>query len=383
MVANASRFRSFRRSLSVVVLFASWMLGCSAEPQGASNAEGGDDSGIAGEDSEEGAKDADAEDDAISSDSGVASSGDEDMFPLPFRSQNRIAVYDDITCAISESGDVACWDDRGKSGTFTPLRGQFMKIAMSEQAGENIFVCGLSSAGEVSCSGWNGSKVTLSDKIPAGPFVDISTSRNSQHYGSVAAVHESGRITIVDTYNPVMEIPTAAVRILRVAVNGNLACALDEEQSIRCWYLDRDGAREAGTINGVFIDFVAKSGMGVCALTTEGTVSCWDSNGPEISNDRFSPLTRDFRIVQLATAHRDGVMQSMCALAENGQAFCGQFLLPPELALPREDRIVEIAPGDIHSCAIRPDRSVYCWRCGEATGCESVATLPSNFKVAP
>jgi alpha-tubulin suppressor-like RCC1 family protein len=280
------------------------------------------------------------------------------------------------TCALTRLGDVYCWgnDARGQLGDATTVR----RTAPVRVAGDARYTavraggahtCGLTDAGTVACWGAN-DRGQLGDGSRTGRTVPMR-----------------------------VQLPGSA----RGVATGNAhTCALDEEGRPWCWGANAsgqlgDGTREeraAPVANGGTLRFaaLAAGGAHTCGVSAGGAVYCWGANesgqlGVRDRTARTAPavvaLPPDARVVQLAAgaAHT-------CALGVGGEAWCwgrnaaGQLGVGGTQTQATPTRVRDASPfaaigaAVAHSCGVTVSGQVLCW------GSNSDGQLGDSTRVA-
>ena len=213
-----------------------------------------------------------------------------------------IAAGESHTCAVHRDGEVSCWgnDESGRLGNGTtdpvasPRRVPGLADAAAVSAGQTS-TCAIHRDGSVSCWGWGAAsrnyerpqKVRGLDSVVS---VGVGWSRT-------CAVRANGEVYCWETADG---RPPAVVRgvtdAAAVTVSLQSACALLADGGVACWGTNNgsgqlgDGTRQSQTaparVAGIE-DAVAISmswpgidgpGIHVCAVHTNGSVSCWGSN---------------------------------------------------------------------------------------------------------
>lgn len=190
------------------------------------------------------------------------------------------------------------------------------------------------------------------------------------------------------------------------------SCAVLDDRLVRCWGNNGDGQLGYGDILvrgdsvanepsvlppvdlGGTAHFVAAGWFHSCAILTDGSVKCWGNNGSgQLGQGHFNsmgdqagemasltgiPLGESARFVAAGGAHT-------CAILQSGQVKCwgnnayGQLGVndtasrggaPADMAgLTTVDlngrTAVQLALGDMHSCALLSDQTVKCWGSGQ------------------
>jgi hypothetical protein len=148
-----------------------------------------------------------------------------------------------------------------------------------------------------------------------------------------------------------------------VAVGVQSSCALVGDGTAKCWGNNdygqlgngekRGGALKAAPVIGLSgLKMLASGEYHVCALTFEGTVSCWG-----LINDSSTPLPVSglSDIAMIAVSASDS-----CALRRDGTVWCWAKNSDP-VAVVGIDDATFIAVGNAHRCAVLADGSVKCW----------------------
>ena len=158
-------------------------------------------------------------------------------------------------------------------------------------------------------------------------------------------------VTILDRYLPVMQ------RLLGVA--SGAACALLDEQDLRCWYVAATAAELLRTVldadDILSARQLAFGEQHVCWLQQDRQVVCGgsDSGGQATVPDDLS-TTSTVAVV----AGREG----SCAVDQNGAVRCWGRNGDEQSALPVDlNPVMQLSLGDGHGCALHADGVVRCW----------------------
>lgn len=204
--------------------------------------------------------------------------------------------------------------------------------------------------------------------------------------------------------------PTAAAGpgVATMSAGDDHTCAVRTDGTIWCWGYAREGQLGDGTGgdddqmrtspvrvhrgSSVLRDMVkvAAGGSHTCAVRDDGRVLCWgyDGSGQLGDGHHGSDLRRYSAVfVRRGSGHLTGVKavtaggEHTCALRSNGTVVCWGYaefgalgdgttgdtnhVRTKAVGVRRGsgylDRVVAIAAGDRHTCALRRDRSVWCW----------------------
>ena len=206
--------------------------------------------------------------------------------------------------------------------------------------------------------------------------------------------------------------PSCAVSpcMIDLVLGGTHSCALASDHSVRCWGSNLSGELGTGAIDGgvdggfdggqalpspvavaglAMTSAIAAGGQGQsydfsCALSVDGTATCWGSNrygqlgfgtadgGADLA---AHPMPVSVQGLTNATALTGGGAHA-CALLKSGEVTCwghnglNQLGRPgagpanpmPGIAvLPQATPALQVATGQFHTCALLKDTTVWCW----------------------
>ncbi len=171
--------------------------------------------------------------------------------------------------------------------------------------------------------------------------------------------------------------------VIAVTTGDTHACALADDGRVFCWGSNDEGQlgdgtleyRDYATLPVVGIDDARAIAAGIrfsCAVRSDGSVWCWGED------PAFDPSTTMPRQVPGISDAKDVVAGGAfaCALRANGQIACwgvgsvgqlgnGSFEsnsgVPDPQAVIGIDDARQISAGWNHACAVRADRSLWCW----------------------
>ncbi len=343
-----------------------------------------------------------------------------------------LAVGEWHVCGLAESGHVLCWGDEALS-TPEPPAGQFVGIAAgsdlycglriggtvecwnanftSELDTEPkplkiglgwLFICGLNEEGIVSCRGGGASDYGRPYQ-PEADTADIDMDLGSYwEDGGGCAIDNDGKAFCWQAPFADSEIPQGP--FTQISVGNNYACALHEDQTVRCW---GDGPHEdvldgiedrlhvvRERLDGPFVE-VDVGPFQTCAVRSDGSVACWESANASRRDYPFyelpphkyrqvsvstevcgttieggivcaGPSGTVFLELRLPTTQLSVSRTNGCALDVDGGVQCWP-LVPKVPTLvwgqtrPPAGDFSNVSVGDYHSCGIRNDGSVSCW----------------------
>jgi cysteine-rich repeat protein len=296
------------------------------------------------------------------------------------------------TCALLPSGAVRCWGegDRGRLGygnTSDIGDNEFPSLAGDVDYGENAVqitaggsqTCVLLDSGAVRCWGYNGE-----GRLGYGHTNDIGDNETPVSAGDV-------------------NVGGTAVQ---VAAGGVHTCALLASGKVRCWGWgghgllgygntnnigDNETPASAGDVNiGGSVIQIATGSRHTCALLTSGAVRCWGkgSNGQlgygdtkHVGDNEFPSTIGDVAVggavIQITAGERH-----TCALLASGNVRCwgsgeyGQLGYGHTNDIGDDEvpasanyvdvggKVVQIAAGTFHTCALLSWGAVRCWGAG-------------------
>ena len=187
-------------------------------------------------------------------------------------------------------------------------------------------------------------------------------------------------------------LPTAA----NITSGGRTTCALLSDRSVECWGNGSGGGIGSGFAKDSNANPTAVAGLNsgvltlasgmnhACVVTTKGLVLCWGNGG-------YGRLGNGSEATQYAPVAVDGLSSAVatvvvgwyhtCALLTDGKAWCWGLNADGQLGIGRPgygengltsslkpvavsgltQRIMSIAAGTNHTCALLEDASVACW----------------------
>lgn len=326
-----------------------------------------------------------------------------------------LASGDRHSCALLDSGEVRCWgqtksqDTRASNDTSpsvapVSLEGRAVQITAGGET------CALLDSGKARC--WGGRLEEQREVLAEGRVAQVSA--GTRH---ACVLLQSGRVRCWGNslygqlgYGSRVSVPfnqfpeqgsdiDLAGEVLQIAAGWRQTCALLKPANVRCWgdeplpdgplkSLDqRFSALPASAygivgIGGPVVQLAA--GGHNCALLAQGTVRCWGDNG----NGQLgyghrksvrSPVTSgDVRVGGKVTQIAVGLVHT-CALLDGGRVRCwgsassgalgygngvdiGDDETPESAGdVPVGGKVVQLAAGSAHTCALLESGKVRCW----------------------
>ena len=237
------------------------------------------------------------------------------------------------TCAIRESGAIACWG-RNSSGQADAPAGRFSAVS----AGESHTCAIRAGNGAIECWGNNNDDRT---DAPAGRFSAVSAGES--HTCAIRA--GSGAIECWGSKRDGRSSPPTG-RFSAVATGRRHGCGLRESGAIECWgWISRATDAPAGRFSAVS---AGRDTDYTCAIRAgTGAIVCWGRNYERGRTD--------------APAGRFSAIDRGCAIrAGNGAIECwGSNNYG--LSTPTVGRFSAVSVGASHSCGLRESGAIECW----------------------
>jgi hypothetical protein len=244
---------------------------------------------------------------------------------------NRIAVGDQIACAIRPTGRLFCWGP-GPAGLLDAPAGRFVSVDV-----DRVDACALRTNGRIAC--WADGHDPLVP--PGGRATEVGV---GDGIGCALRASDAEVVCWGDELDP--PPPTGPLASLSVA--DGAACAIRGSGQLACWgrLIGGDPSMEAP--RGRFVD-VELSASRVCALSKRGHPSCF-AEALEAVPPPSGKLTR------LAVGYPHN-----CGLRPTQKITCWGHDFFGETDPPAGDSYVELAAGFNAACARREGGPITCW----------------------
>ncbi len=334
-----------------------------------------------------------------------------------------IAANGGHSCALLSSGGVSCWGGNRSGqlgdGSTSKRRVPVAVVGLSEPATAIAagagHTCALLQSGGVACWGRNmagqlGNGTNVDQKTPvaviglAGGVSRVTAGANYTcallQNGSVQCWGDNANGQLGDGSTVAQNMPVnvsgLAGAATGISAGSDHACAVLTDGTVQCWGDNArgqlgDGSRE-DRLNPVFVrdlrDTIATVAAGhfhTCALASDGDIHCWGTNNRgQLGNDTLDSSRTPVRVMGApgdATTLAAG-LDHACALFKTGMLYCwgsnrarqlGQGA-PGVASVPRLIRPIALADqpapingisaivgGRYHTCLITPSRAAQCW----------------------
>ncbi len=293
----------------------------------------------------------------------------------PARPARAIAVLGTTSCAVLDSGELACWGKgpggRGPTPTIVALPVPARDVVLTER-----HACALVEGGDVYCFSEPGLQElhwrSIGDgEAPVevrglGPIAQLEAGRYH-----VLARDEAGRVYVfggdaapLRDYTEDEDAPYAIPDIddaIDVAVSEARSCLLRASGRAWCWSVGTVVEPNDEATDLVDLESSPSSAL-VCGLRRNRQVLCFGGDHLE-----RPPYTYE-RVAISLEGPPDGARltlfgDELCAIAD-GRATCWERLaagVAPTLPRVGLGAIAELARGELHACLRRPDGTVACW----------------------
>lgn len=338
------------------------------------------------------------------------------------------------TCIVDLAGDVFCWGandvgqlgNGGRAASARPVQVEGVAGVVAITAGGD-HTCALQQDGALLCwgaggQGQLGQGLFLDSLEPVAverlPGTAVAVAAGRTHTCAVAdndltycwgsnANGQLGRATtgtgaVASTFVP-LQVPGVPTGTVALAAGWEHTCAARAVGAPRCWGANAQGQAGNGTTDAVATAALVQGVPGTsrvlslaggashsCALTDDGDLFCWGSNGSgELGNDTVSaqPATSAVLVerepnnvfTSLSLGDRFSCATSELLSGRRGEAMCwgrndnGQLgqdpAALPVVTVPTDVRalnaatfdFIAIGSGENHTCAITDNDSLRCW----------------------
>lgn len=317
----------------------------------------------------------------------------------------KIRVVQSTACAVSTTGKVACWgqvehDDDAvlverRAGLATPhvLVGVDNVI---DVAHEWFYLCVAQREG----SGDGGCFVTneIGRKPPVFPKPPRALHATDAGICAVLRDGSAGCVDLDGKYTPARGVRDAA----KLTCQQKTCCAITKAGAVQCWG-DNKPAMPA-LANVAAIDWVWENG---CAVTTSGGATCWGNakalgtasgvrdvgirnstvclvlvDGTlRCSAEDVPPATSVAELDYSCIRHTNGSV-SCTGTNDHGELGDGSVMLSPvPVQVPGLDDVVDINIAHTNACALRRDKTLWCWAPNKPTaqGTITGAFIPGQY----
>ena len=338
----------------------------------------------------------------------------EDAEGEPMTGITQIAIGPSHVCVVLSDQTAACWGENlvGELGDGTMLPRLTPVPVQANAAGDPLtgvvelslgdyFSCARLANGQARCWGQNNSTlgdgtmtnrrrpVTVKNGAGTGPLANVAQISAGADFACARLVDrtvrcwgQNGQAQLADGTNTSRRRPVGVrtvsgpgllANVSQLAVGGRTACARLMNGQARCWGANNSGQRGTGSVTMSHQPLplrptvvVATSGSaaltGVAAVTVSGLHSC---------ARLLTGQVRCFgRNVEGQVGDGTGTPTRPRARVVKGIGGVGNLT-----------GVVEVALGDLHSCARRSDTTVVCW--GMNTGGELGTGAPGPRRLTP
>ena len=319
------------------------------------------------------------------------------------------------TCAVNASGGVVCWgsNDAGQLGDGTttncnaPVPVVGLESGAAALAAGGWHTCALTDAGGVLCWGGNG-RGQLGDGTTEWRLTPVSVSGlESGVIALTAGVEHTCALTAngsvlcwgwnwhgqlgdgtgVDRWTPIQPYGLDS-NVTALAAGGIHTCAVKSDVGTLCWGSNSAGELGDGTYEkrymptpvvglGGDVASVTAGGNHTCAVTADGGLVCWGSNGlGQLGDGTVTGHNTPAPVSGLASGVTavDASLFHTCAVAFGIGALCWgrndygtlgdgttEMRLMPTPVSRLASGILIVTAGEEHTCALKENGEALCW----------------------
>ncbi len=180
----------------------------------------------------------------------------------PEGSYTAISAGGNHTCALRESGEIACWGDNGDGQTDAP------PVRFTAISAGSLHTCAIRTNGEIAC--WGGINRYGETDAPEGSYTAISAAFDDH----ACALRARGAIACWgDNTQGQTDAPEGSY--IAVSAGGGHTCAIRESGDLACWGWNEYGQTDAP--EGSYTAVAAGSAH-TCAIRENGAIECWGRN---------------------------------------------------------------------------------------------------------
>ncbi|CAE7586965.1 Herc4 [Symbiodinium natans] len=262
---------------------------------------------------------------------------------VSFHSSSMLAAGGLHTCAVKETGELACFSCNGSGQCNVPAGlGPLVAVAAGR-----VHTCTVKETGELVCFGLNsrGQCVVPED---LGPVVAVAAGQ-----GHTCAVKETGELVCFGSNRfGQCDVPEDLGPVVAVAAGQGHTCTVKETGELVCFGSNRFGQCDVPEDLGPVVAVVAGDNH-TCAVKETGELVCFgvnDSCQCDVPED-LGPVVA----VAAGAGHT-------CAAKKTGELVCfgsnsfGQCDIPENLG-----PVVAVAAGDVHTCAVKETGELVCF----------------------
>lgn len=249
-----------------------------------------------------------------------------------------VATMGSTGCAISQSGDLACWGSDSYS-LASPPNGltNYAQVAIFQS-----HACAHNGV-DVECWGYNGNNQC---DVPSDVGTPVQVAVGVQH-SCLLQDDNQVRCWGSDAYGQ-LQVPPTLGTVVSIDAGSYHTCALNDAGEVSCW------GRDSSVVNDIPTDIMPASKMysgpfSACVETPEG-MECWGSNN-------FGQVSIWYDIADYAVGD-----DHLCGINEDEVMCLGVTTNEPDLLNVPSDIVNPrvIGAGRLHTC-VWADSGMHCW----------------------
>lgn len=300
----------------------------------------------------------DSDGDGFSTNDGDCNDEDATIFPYDRSAHNgnvgcgwEVSTGIGYVCGLSSAGEISCWGDDNDAGNLEAPQGTFVELSVGTS-----HACARDANNLLTCWGW-GTFGQTGLYEESGSLLDTPVKSVVSGGYQTCAINMNDRVECMGGYNAAnWDWPEMALSSLQVS--NYHGCAIAEDGHIECVIPTDDSGTAifeltdevpAGTYTAVASIY---DGLH-CALTDQGGVTCWGEYG--------SAMTPPTSGVQSLKA---GSTDHFCALMEDQSVSCwGGDIWGPDISQysAPEETFQSIDLSDTFTCGVTTSGRIQCW----------------------
>lgn len=187
-----------------------------------------------------------------------------------------------------------------------------------------------------------------------------------------------------------INMPTGT-HMTQVTTGAFHSCSVSSVGNAYCWgsnsygqlgigsFSSRFNPQVVNTPSGVFLTQISAGNAHTCALDNLGSIYCWGEGkwgqvGDSTLITRTTPVLVTLPGGLTALSISAGGWHT-CAVASDQNAYCWGFneygqvgsgtssteAMPVKVAMPNSESVIQVEPGNVHTCALTSNGKAYCW----------------------
>ena len=257
----------------------------------------------------------------------------------------------DYVCGLSSAGTISCWGEDNGSGNLDAPEGTFVELSVGTG-----HACARDANNMVTCWGW-GTYGQTGESEAAGSILDTPLKSISAGAYQTCGIDLNDVVHCMGGYSyynwdwdgiAATSLNTSSYHACVVTTDSNIACVVPTDDSGDLVVNEIPAAPEETYVTVASIDANES-----CALASQGFVVCWGDIG-----QTYSPPGTDVVALEM------GSMDHYCALSADQSVTCWGDVWPTldqGQASSPEGTFQSLGLGQYHSCGVRTTGDIHCW----------------------